>query len=385
MLVDNNGRMSDLTEAVSMPRDEPSSTRLRVAVIGTGFGVLTDARALRAGFDVVALVGRDPDRTAERAAMFDIPLALTSIDEALLLPGLDAVTIATPPHTHAEIALAAIAAGKHIICEKPFARDAHEARTICEAADTAGIVHLLGTEFRWSPAQALLTRIVNAGRVGAPRLVTILLHIPLLADESAEVPEWWSQAQHGGGWLGAHASHVIDQVRVTVGEFEGVSASLPHVADHEWTAEDSYVVHFRTRSGAAGVLVATASDRGPLTFETRVVGSTGTAWLAGEQVMVADAAGTHSIPMPADLALAAGEPPPAVLMRTAYDLLHSTGTDLAPYTSLAETFRALIEGRDVPDDPRPATFADGVAGMVVLDAIRASAAQGSAWVRVDGD
>ncbi len=95
------------------------------AVIGTGFGCFTHVRALQAaGFEVSALVGRDPARTQERAGMFGIPFALTSVEEALSLDHVDAVTIATPPHTHADIALAAIAAGKHVICEKPFARDA---------------------------------------------------------------------------------------------------------------------------------------------------------------------------------------------------------------------------------------------------------------------
>ena len=83
---------------------------LRVAVFGTGFGCFTHVRALRnAGFDVCAVVGRDPAKTARRAELFEVPLALTSASEALALDGLDAVTIATPPHTHAEIALAAIA------------------------------------------------------------------------------------------------------------------------------------------------------------------------------------------------------------------------------------------------------------------------------------
>jgi predicted dehydrogenase len=64
-------------------------------------------------------------------------------------------------------------------------------------------------------------------------------------------------------------------------------------------------------------------------------------------------------------------------------MLHSMGIDLAPYTRLAETFRDLISGSPIPPDPRPATFADGVANMVVLDAIRRSAAAGGERVLLD--
>ena len=87
-------------------------------VVGTGFGCFRHVRALRAaGLDVRAVVGRDPRKTAERARRFDVPLALGSFDETLALPGVDALTIATPPLTHAELALRAISAGKHLICE----------------------------------------------------------------------------------------------------------------------------------------------------------------------------------------------------------------------------------------------------------------------------
>jgi predicted dehydrogenase len=351
---------------------------MQVAVVGTGFGCLTHGRALRgAGFDVVALVGRDPQRTAERAARFGIANACTSLGAALALPGLDAVTIATPPHTHAALALEAIAANKHVLCEKPFASDTDEARRVLDAAEAAGIVHLLGTEFRWATGQALMARVVAAGAIGEPRLATFMLNIPLLADAEAEVPEWWSDAKQGGGWLGAHASHVIDQIRTTLGEFESVSASLPQVSQHDgWSAEDSYLVHFRLQSGCVGTLQASAADRGPIMIVSRIAGSLGTVWDEFGTVRVAVQAGTREIPVPDDLQLAPPEPPPADLMSTAYDLLHSTGIDLGPYTRLAETFRDLIDGKPVPADPKPATFLDGVANMMVLDAIRQSAAEG---------
>jgi predicted dehydrogenase len=361
-----------------------SQLAVGAVVVGTGFGCLTHVRALRAaGFEVHALVGRDPNRTAERAKRFEIPHALTSLADAVVLPGVDAVTIATPPLTHAPLALEAIAAGKHVLCEKPFARDAAEARRLLDAAEAAGVVHLLGTEFRWATGQALLARVVAEGAIGAPRLATFLLHIPLLADPAGQVPDWWSDADQGGGWLGAHAAHAVDQIRVTLGEFQSVSAGLPRLAERGWTAEDTYSVHFRLRTGVEGLMQSTAADWGPFLVATRIAGAKGTAWLEGDAVMVADRSGSRAVDVPGDLRLGPPDPPPGDLLVTAYDMLHSMGIDLAPYTRLAETFRDLISGSPIPPDPRPATFADGVASMVVLDAIRRSAAAGGERVLLD--
>jgi predicted dehydrogenase len=119
-------------------------------------------------------------------------------------------------------------------------------------------------------------------------------------------------------------------------------------------------------------------------FVTRVAGTAGTVWADFDTVHVADATGTRKVPAPADLPVAPPEPPPGGLLGTAYDNLHAFGIDLAPYTRLCTTFRDLIEGRPVPDDPPPATFADGVAGMHVLDAIRRSDRE-HAWVEITAD
>ena len=355
---------------------------LGAAVVGTGFGCLTHVRAMRAaGFDVLALVGRDPDKTRARAARFEVPNGFTSIADAMALPGVDAVAVATPPHTHGPIVLEVLGAEKHVVCEKPFARDAAEAERMLTAADIAGVVHLLGTEFRWATGQALAARLIREGAIGSPRLATFILHVPLLADPAGELPEWWADAGEGGGWLGAQAAHVVDQVRTTLGEFEGVSGSLPLVADRSMTAEDSYTVHFRTRTGVDGVMQSTAGAFGPPLFVTRVAGTAGTVWVDFDTVSIADADGQRQAPVPDDLVLPPPDPPPADLLVSAYDQLHAFGIDLPPYTRLYETFAALIEGRPVPDDPKPATFADGVADMKVLDAIRQSAAE-QKWVTI---
>jgi len=359
---------------------------LSAVVLGTGAGCQTHVPALRgAGFDVVALVGRDAARTAQRAARVGVPGAFTSLTDALTRTDVDAVVVATPPNTHAELVLEAVAAGRHVVCEKPFARDKNEALQMLAAAEQAGVVHLVGTEYRWGAAQGLATRAIAEGVVGTPRLATFLLFGGFLADPDAGAPDWWSAADQGGGWLQAHAPHLIDQVRSSLGEFAGVSAGLPRVAEHKWAAEDSFSVRFRLTNGVEGVMHESASDWGPPMFMTRVAGTSGTLWVEGGAVRVADSAGTRTLPVPDDLAALPSDPPPADLLESDYDRMRSGAGEIPPSTRLYKTFGDLINGKPVPADPRPGTFADGVAAMAVIDAIRQSAATGGTWVAVTGD
>jgi predicted dehydrogenase len=257
---------------------------------------------------------------------------------------------------------------------------------VLAAAEAAGIVHLLGCEFRWDAGQALLAQAVQGGEIGAPRMATIMLHVPMLAHSSAEVPDWWADADQGGGWTAAHGSQIIDQVRMTLGEFESVSASLPHVAGRRMTADDAFVVHFRMRSGAVGVLQSTSGDWGPPIVITRVVGSRGTAWIegVGSTVRVADRSGVRTLPVPEDLPTERGPALPEGLVSTAYERMISHGMDFGPYTRLAEVFRCRMEGRPDPPGPVAGTFVDGVRDMAVLDAIRRSAAEGMTVTVDDG-
>jgi predicted dehydrogenase len=355
-----------------------------VAVVGTGFGCYTHVRALRAsGLDVVALVGRDPAKTAERARLFDVPRTFASLRDALGVPGVEAVTIATPPRTHAALALEAIGAGRHLICEKPFTATLDEARAVLAAAEAAGVVHLLGTEFRWDAGHAGLAQAVREGEVGEPRLATWIMHVPVLAEPDAVVPGWWADADARGGWLWAHGSQLIDQIRVTLGEFEGVSAHLVHVVDRPaMSADDGFLVHFRMRNGTVGVMESTAGDRGVL-VETRVTGSRGAAWIegVGATVKVARPDGVVTRPVPEGTGT---EPAPALpegAVRTTYERMITFGVEFGPYTRLTATFRDLMAGK-VPAGPTPATFVDGVAQMAALEAIMESAHSDGRWTSV---
>jgi predicted dehydrogenase len=351
---------------------------LGAVVVGTGFGVLTHLRALRAaGFEIEALVGRDPDKTASRAKRFDVGFATTRLDEALSRPGVDVVAVASPPYTHGPIVLAAVAAGKHVCCEKPFARDRAEAQRMLEAAENAGVVHLIGTEFRFATGQALLTRTVRSGAIGLPQLGLFMLQLPSLVDPAAELPSWWEDAGQGGGWLGAYGTHVIDQIRTTLGEPQSVAARLQTLAPRPaMTADDTYSVQLRLESGGTAVMHSSCAVGGQFLATTKVTGTEGSAWLVGDEVFVDTGSGPEPVPAPLDLPVVPPVPPPAELLHTTYDMWHSMGIDLAPYTRLYGVLRDRVLGVPVPADPVAATFVDGVANQAVIDAIHRSAEEG---------
>jgi len=346
-------------------------------VVGTGFGARVHVPALRAaGFDVAALVGRDSDRTRRRADRLGVPDALTDVGAALARPDVQAVTIATPPSTHAAIAVAAARAGKHVLCEKPFAMTSAEAEAMLDAASEAGVTHLVGHEFRWAVDRATVGRAIASGAIGEPRFATFVSHVALVADPDAKVPSWWFDAESGGGWLGASGSHAVDQVRAWLGEFAEVSARLGIVSARQGVAEDSFTVRFRLASGLDGVLQQTAAAWGALAGVTRVAGTDGTVWIDGDEPWIADAGGVRRLRVPDDLAL----PAPAVGLPSDDPRHRFTHLELGPFTRLCEVLLAGVEGRTLPAGVPVPTFVDGLAAMRVLDAIRASATAAGAVV-----
>jgi predicted dehydrogenase len=346
-------------------------------VVGTGFGCRIHVPALRAaGFEVVGLVGTDAERTRRRAESNGVPQAFTDLDEAITRTGAKVVTVATPPNTHGPLAMTAISRGCHILCEKPFARDAAEARVMLQAAQRAGVVHLLGHEFRWTPDRAMLARAIAEGLIGKPKLAILVSHMGLVASPEAKMPHWWFDEEAGGGWLGAQGSHIIDQVRTAVGEFVSLSARLPTVSARECVAEDTYSVRFQLANGVEGILQHTAGAWGPGASMTRVAGTEGSIWIENGTVKLADRNGAQDLAVPADLILPP-PPPPSEDPRHRF-----SGIELGAFTRLCETLRAAIDGKPLAAAVPVPTFADGVACMEVLDAIRKSAANNGELVRL---
>jgi predicted dehydrogenase len=358
---------------------------LRAIVVGTSFGARVHVPALRAaGIEVAAIVGRDPERTAARADALGVAVAATGLPEAFeRVPDATLVTVATPPDSHVEPVLQAIAAGAHVLCEKPFALSAADAAAMTTAAEEAGVVALLGCEFRWATDEALAARIVRSGALGTPKLATFIQHSPLVATglHGAFNDEWWFDGERGGGILNAAGIHYVDRFRTWLGDITAVSATLQVAGDRPaGGAEDTYTVQLRFASGCTGLIQHCAAARGAPARLCRVVGDRGSVSLEGGAVWLADDAPARPVEVPADLVL---PDPPA----PSDDPKHAfTAIELPPYTRLAERWRDLIEGLDVdPLAPATPTFRDGLQDQRVIDAARTSSAAGGAWVDVPPD
>jgi predicted dehydrogenase len=347
-------------------------------VVGTGFGCRIHVPALRAaGFEVVGLVGATPERLARRAEQNGIERTFTDLGEAIEATGAKVVTIATPPNTHAELTLTAIAHGCHVVCEKPFAFDTAEARQMLEAAEQAGVFHMVAHEFRWLPDRALFGRAIADGMIGDPRFLVLDQFIPFCADPETPLPAWWFDKAAGGGWLGAGGSHLMDQIRAWLGEFDDLSANLFLVSERKAEVEDSYSMRFRMKNGVEGSMQQTAGAWGPMTTMWRCAGSKGTVWTEGGKVMVADRQGTRELEVPADLAL-----PPAPPAADANSSRRASHFEIGPFTRFCEALHAGVEGREVKSPVPVPTFRDGLATMQILDAMRASAEKGGALTQV---
>jgi predicted dehydrogenase len=361
-----------------------SGRKIGAIVVGRRFGTRAHVPALRAaGFDVLALVGRDMEKTRYRARQLGIPHACASLAEALQLPGVDAVTIAAPPVAHAELVEQALAARRHVICEKPFATSLNEAQRLHELACRAGVVHLVGHEFRWNPARVAIGEALRAGQIGAARLVSVITYEALLTDPViGKMPAWFHAKDLGGGWIGAAGSHAFDQIYAWLGPYDSLSASAVVAQDRPHSPEDSFTVRFRMRCGAEGVVQGSGAAWADLAF-TAVSGTRGTLTIEGADYWTADA-WIHGADGHRALAPPAGGPRFSRLP-TDVDPWQQLGhIEVWHYTRLCQAFRRAIEGHAAdPLVPMP-TFAAGVASMRVIDAVRRSAANGGAVVALHG-
>ncbi|MFE4054165.1 Gfo/Idh/MocA family protein [Streptomyces sp. YIM B13518] len=217
--------------------DRTGKPPLRIGMVGYAFmgaahsqGWRTAGRVfdLPMSPDMAVICGRDAD--AVRAAADRYGWAETETDWRALVErdDVDLVDVCTPGDSHAEIALAALAAGKHVLCEKPLANTVAEAEAMARAAEEAqarGQLAMVGFNYRRVPATALARRMVAEGRIGALRHVRVVYLQDWLVDPQFPLTWRLRREQAGSGSLGDLGAHIVDLAQYLAGErLAGVSA-----------------------------------------------------------------------------------------------------------------------------------------------------------------
>lgn len=188
---------------------------------------------------------RDDEIAAESAQRFGFEAWTSDWRRVVESDDIDIVDISTPNDTHREIAVAALEAGKHVICEKPLAGTLEDARAMYEAARRAPGVHMVAFNYRRTPAVALARKIIDEGAIGAIRNFRGTYLQDWSADPRSPLSWRFQKDVAGSGALGDIGTHVVDMARYLVGEVASVSALAK-----------TYIAHRPVQSGAADQLAA---------------------------------------------------------------------------------------------------------------------------------
>jgi predicted dehydrogenase len=356
---------------------EDVATRPRVdaAIIGTGFMGAVHARAVaRAGGGVARVLGSSPDRSRVSAGELR-STAASSLDEVLADERVDVVHVCTPNDTHEDIALAVIAAGKHVICEKPLATSRLSAERLAARASDAGVVATVPFVYRFYPMVRAARRRVRSGRPGPLHLI----HGSYLQDwlSDPDAGDWRIDPARGGGSrafgdIGVHWCDLVEFVtdhritRLLASTLTAFPDRVPAGADGMLT-EDAACLVFATDRGAIGSVVLSQVSPGrknrlwlsldgvdeSLSFDQE---NPETLWVGGREVNQT-------------LLRGSGEPV------SRYSVLppgHPQGYQDCFDAFVADTYAAI---RGERPDGLP-TFADGLRATVLTDAVLASARTG---------
>jgi predicted dehydrogenase len=199
-----------------------------VGVVGAGFGRFVHVPAWQAtpGAAVVGIASGSRERAAAVAAQAGLPCVFDSWRELVASPDVQVVSIATPPATHAEIGIAAIAQGKAVLCEKPLALTVDEARRMAAAARAARRPAAVHFGFREIPEWRQLHGLLRAGALGRLRQIHSEWVVSTWADPTRPA-SWKTDRRAGGGALGALGVHMLDAIEWFCGPIGSLAAQLP--------------------------------------------------------------------------------------------------------------------------------------------------------------
>jgi predicted dehydrogenase len=347
---------------------------------------------------MVALSGRDTVAASRAAATLGWQSSVSDWRELLDRPDIDVIDICTPGDTHAEIAIAALDAGKHVLCEKPLANTVEDAAAMAAAAERArarGVRSMVGFNYRRVPAVALARALVQEGRVGTVRHVRAVYLQDWIVDP--EFPLVWRlQKEHAGsGALGDIGAHIIDLAQFMIGDrLTGVSALT-----------ETFVKERPLASSSGGLAATGTQERGPVTvddaalftgrFSGGAVGSfEATRFATGRKnalrIEINGSDGSLVFDFEAMNELSyydgTGDPSTAGFRRilvTEPDHPYLSawwppGHLLGYEHTFTHEIRDLVDAIGAGDDPVP-SFRDGLQVQQVLEAVECSAADRSCW------
>ncbi|TMH12975.1 MAG: Gfo/Idh/MocA family oxidoreductase [Betaproteobacteria bacterium] len=353
-----------------------ASSRKSIGIIGVGFGAQVHVPAFRSeGWDVAAICSRTREKAQKAADEAGIASVHTDPMELIRRDDLAAIAIITPPGAHHRLSIAALDAGKHVLCEKPFAIDAKQAEEMRAAADKSGRTAMIAHEFRHTPQRAYIRRLLADGYIGKFQLCTMELFLDRYVSPEPRPLSWNAYKSEGGGLLGALGSHYIDALRFWFGEITSVSGWLaafrPDVVDAatgkivKAETDDTFSFTVTFKSGGMATMTSSFAVTPARGAKIAVMGDRG--------MLIAEQPGPN--PLESGVVVASRDGAPLQELKTPAQYMPFT--DARDHRLMA--FRLLIrdftKGIEQSTSPPP-NFTDGLRCQQVLDAMRESSASG---------
>jgi predicted dehydrogenase len=371
-------------------------TDLRIGMVGHAFMGRAHSQAWRVVnrfFDLplvaemTAVCGHDEQRTAAAAQKLGWQSYETDWHALIERDDIDVIDICTPGDSHAEIAIAALRAGKHVLCEKPLANTVDEARAMTAAATAADVRSMCGYSYRRVPAVALMARMVADGRVGRIRHVRAVYLQDWLVDPAAPLT-WRMQAERAGmGAMGDIASHIVDMVQyLTEQRVTGVSGLtetfirerplLDGTGSGPVTVDDAGLFVARLSGGALATFEATRLATGRKNaLRVEINGSAGSLAFDLERLNELEYYDVSRPSAERGFARILATEPDHPYVGAWWPPGHLLGYEHA-FTNQARDF---IDAIATGTDPRP-SFAEALSVQLVLDAVVRS---GGNWTEVE--
>lgn len=269
------------------PESTMPTTGLRVGFIGTGWTERVQIPTFRlGGLTIQAICSGRAENAQRTAAKHEIPEVYDDWRDLIQSDTVDIVSIVTPPDLHAQMAVAALQAGKHVICEKPTALHVAQAEDMFAAAQAApGQLAIIDHELRFHPQRAHLRNLLREGYIGSPLYLELDWRYSHRLDPHKPW-SWHSAAERGGGTLGALGSHLFDFARWCFGRVDALSAQLqtahflrpdPDSSGHQHrvTSDDAAHIMLQFGAGQQGRIEASALHPENLGMSVLAVGTEG--------------------------------------------------------------------------------------------------------------